>query len=105
MSDPRKWDRWDRTVARPLTRRRIASLIALRVFAVALLIAAFAGLLIAVISSEKQSAWALFAVVAVFWVFVVGTYAWVAVLIMRARRLRRPGALNKQSADPQNRTE
>lgn len=105
MSDPHKWDRWDRTIARPLTRRRIAALIAVRAFAVALLTAAFVGLLIAAISSEAQSTWTLFGVFAVFWVFVVGTYTWVAVLIMRARRLRRPEVLNRKSADPRNRTQ
>gem|GEM_PF-6961029 len=90
-------------MARPLTRRRIASLIALRVFAVALLTAAFVGLMTAAISARSQSAWTLFGVFAVFWVFVVATYTWVVVLIMRARRLRRQEALNRKSVDARNR--
>jgi heme/copper-type cytochrome/quinol oxidase subunit 2 len=92
-------------VARPLTRRRIATLIAIRAFAIALLTAAFVGLLIAAISAGSQSAWTLFGVFGLFWVFVVATYTWVAVLIIRARRLRRQEAFDQKSAEPRNRTQ
>jgi hypothetical protein len=92
VSDPHKWDRWDRTVARPLTRRRLATFVAYRVFAVLVVSAVAVGTLVAALHSPSRTTWTLFGIVALLWVFVVATYIWIAVLILKGRRRRRDAA-------------
>lgn len=89
MNDPHKWDRWDRTVARPLTRRRLALIVANRALSLVLVSAMTVGALVAALTSPSRSTWTLFGLVALFWVIVVATYVFVTLWLIKARRGRR----------------
>jgi hypothetical protein len=89
VSDPHKWDRWDRTLPRPLTRRRLAFFVGFRVFSLVVVTAMMVGALMAALYSPSQSSWTLFGLVALLWAFVVATYVFLVVLLLKARRSRR----------------
>ena len=86
MSDPHRWDRYDRTLPRPLTRRRVVVMLGLRWFSV-LLLTGLVGLALAgaLHSSDRQS-WTVFAFALLAWCIAVPLTVCLSVILISNRQ-------------------
>ena len=86
MSDPHRWDKYDRTVPRPFTRARLVWFLAFRWFCV-LSLAGFAVIVLsAALHSPTRANWTLFWLASIAWVFLASWSAWLSVLLIRKQR-------------------
>ena len=86
MSDPHRWDRFDRTRPRPLTPSRVRWILVRR----AVIVLAFTGALAVALANALESAtrmgWTYFFVALVVWCVVVPVNVMLSVVLVKTRK-------------------